>query len=230
MLNKRGFLLPLRYGDVLGPGDALSLFAGRPASTAAVRAAFAENVCLILATLRDPDGEMSAPESIFGVGVQATAMQLTEVADGVVKVFVDVNDRVRLRDFTLQERGFYRVESEPWPDAPSEETELRGLARLAFEHFDALRLRAGLPDEANKLLAAAVPGENFSHLPWAAVRYLGLGLERHWISHERRQELLEAYSLSERLRVLINLLDQAEPPVSLASKVTPLLLRGASYL
>jgi putative transcriptional regulator len=221
--------MPLRYGYLLCPGEVRMFVVGSPASVAAVRAAFADKGSLVVATLREPDGEMSARESVFGVGVEATVIQLLELSDGAVRIMLEVKDRVHLRSFARQNEGFYRVKMENWPDAPSEEIEVRNLARSAFEHFDALRRRAGLPDEANTLLAAAV-GEKFPRLPWAAMHYLGLGLERHWISHHKRQELVEARSLSERLRKLIELLDQSEPPALLASQVTPFLLQGASYL
>src|SRR5262249_8282302 len=124
--------------------------------------------------------------------------------------------------------GFYRVGTERWPDAPSGEMEIHGLARDVFEHFDALRRKAGLPDEANKLLATAVGGR-LSRVPWGAEPFFCFVFGGLWWTHRQRQQLLEASSLSERLRMLIELLDQAEPPVSLASQVTPFLLRGASY-
>jgi ATP-dependent Lon protease len=222
--------MPLRFGLVLSPGQQHPIAVGTRAFVAAARAAFAANQPLALATMRDPDGEMRAPESVFAVGVVATFIFLNEMEDGSIRMLLDVKDRVHLHTFAPQNEGFYRVGTELWPDVPSDEIEVRSLARLVAERYDALRRRAGLPDEANMLLAAAIVGEKFSGLPWAAMHYLGLGLERHWISNWQRQELLEASSLSERLRMLSELLDRAEPPVSLASKVTPFLLRGASYL
>jgi ATP-dependent Lon protease len=221
--------MPLRFGLVLGPGQQHPLAVGTPAFVAPARAAFVADQPLALATLRDPDGEMRAPESVFAVGVVATFIYLNEMEDGSIRTLLDVKDRVHLRTFAPQNEGFYRVGTELSPDVPSDKMEIQNLARLAFERFDALRRRAELPDEANKLLALAVRN-TVLRLPGAAIHYLGLGLERHWISHWQRQELLEASSLSERLRMLIELLDRAEPPVSLASKVTPFLLRGASYL
>jgi Lon protease-like protein len=221
-------LLPLGGGVLLAPPMARAFGLGRPASIAAARAASAAGH-LVFASLRDPEGEMSGASSVFGVGVTAIVVE-SALSQGVVRIFVEAVQRVRLRMFTLQRDGFYRASVEPWDDPPTREAELRPLYERALLRFEDLRRGAGLPAVTTKLVLAGAPAdriEGIRSLPWVVLSYLGQDSPPHWIPIAQRQALLEAPSLPDRLRLLSELLDRAAPPASLAANMTPFILRAA---
>ncbi|KRE11553.1 hypothetical protein ASE66_23725 [Bosea sp. Root483D1] len=221
-------LLPLGGGVLLAPPMARTFGLGRPESIAAARAASVGGH-LVFASLRDPEGEMSGASSVFGVGVTAVVIEAGTL-QGVVRIFVEAVQRVRLRTFTLQRDGFYRVSAEPWDDPPIREAELRPLHDRALIQFEALCRCASLPAVTTKLVRAGAPAdriEGIRSLPWVALSHLGQDSPPHWIPIAQRQALLEAPSLPDRLRLLIELLDGAVPPASLAADMAPFILRAA---
>ncbi len=222
-------LLPLAGGVLLAPPMARAFGLGRPESIAAARAASAGG-SLIITALRDPEGEMSGASSVFRVGVKAVVVESVTTSQGVVRIFVEAVQRVHLRKFTLQREGFYRASIEPWDDPPTGEAEIRSLYDRAMLRFEALCRHAGLPAVTAKLVLAGAPAdriEGIRALPWVVLSYLGRDSPPHWIPVGQRQSLLEAPSLSDRLRLLIALLDSAIPPASVADDMTPIILRAA---
>lgn len=221
-------LLPLGGGVLLAPPMARAFGLGRPESIATAGAASVGGQ-LVFGSLRDPEGEMSGASSVFGVGVTAAVIE-AGTSQGVVRIFVEAVRRVHLRTFTLQPEGFYQVSVEPWDDQPIREAELRPLHDRALLRFEALRLRAGLPAVTTELVRAGAPADRIAgirSLPWVMLSYLGHDSPPHWIPVAQRQALLEAPSLPDRLRLLIELLDDASPPPSLAADMTPFILRAA---
>lgn len=224
-------LLPLGGGVLLAPPMARAFGLGRLESIAAAKAASAGGR-LVFASLRDPEGDMSGASSVFRVGVTAAIVESAIASQGVVRVFVEAVQRVRLRMFTLQQEGFYRVSVEPWDDPPIREAELRPLYDRALLRFETLRRRAGLPAVTTKLVLAGAPAdriEGIRSLPWVVLSYLGQDSPPHWIPIAQRQALLEAPSLPDRFRLLIELLGGAIPPASLAADMTPFILRAAKF-
>lgn len=222
-------LLPLGGGVLLAPPMARAFGLGRSESIAAARAASVGGH-LVFASLRDPEGAMSGASSVFRVGVTAVVVESAIASQGVVRVFVEAAQRVHLPMFTLQQEGFYRVSVEPWDDPPTREAELRPLYERALLRFEDLRRRAGLPAVTTKLIRAGAPAdrvEGIRSLPWVALSYLGHDSPPHWIPIAQRQALLEAPSLPDRLRLLVELLDRAVPPPSLAADMRPFILRAA---
>jgi len=221
-------LLPLGGGVLLAPPMARAFGIGRAESIAAARAASVGGH-LVFASLRDSEGEMSGASSVFGVGVTAVVIE-AGTSQGVVRIFVEAVRRVHLRTFTLQPEGFYRVSVEPWDDPPIREAELRYLYDRALLRFEVLCRRAGLPAVTTKLARAGAPADRIAgipSLPWVMLSYLGHDSPPHWIPVAQRQALLEAPSLSDRIRLLIELLDDANPPSSLAADMTPFIMRAA---
>lgn len=223
-------LIPLGGGVLVAPPMARAFGLGRPESIAAARTASA-NGHLVFTSLRNPEGEMSGAPSVFGVGVRAVVVESAIVSQGVMRIFIEAVQRVRLQIFTLQREGFYRVSIEPWDDPPTRDAEVRSLYDRALRLFEDLRRRSGLPPVTTKLVLAGAPADHINgiqSLPWVVFSYLGQDSPPHWIPVAERQALLEAPSLPDRLRLLIELLDGAIPPASLAADITPFILRAAN--
>jgi len=172
---------------------------------------------------------MSGASSVFGVGATAVVVE-SIISQGVARIFVEAVQRVRLRTFILQPDSYYRVSVEPWDDPPTGEAEVRPLYDRALLQFEDLRRRVGLPAVTTKLIRAAAPADRIAgirSLPWVVISYLGHDSPQHWIPIAQRQALFEAPSLPDRLRHLIEFLDSAIPPASLAADMAPFILRAA---
>jgi Lon protease-like protein len=222
-------LLPLGGGVLLAPPVARTFGLGRPESIAAARAASADGY-LVFSSLCNPEDDMSGASSVFGVGVRALVIESAMARQGVMRIFVEAEQRVHLRMFALQREGFYRVSVEAWDDLPTNDTEARSLYDCALGRFEALCRRSGLPAVTTQLVMAGARTDHnrgIRSLPWVMLSYLGQDSPQHWIPVARRQALLEAPSLPDRLRLLIELLDGAQPPSSLAADMTPFIVRAA---
>ncbi|TPI18363.1 hypothetical protein FJW10_19280 [Mesorhizobium sp. B4-1-1] len=174
---------------------------------------------------------MSGARSVCKVGVAAVVVEFEAVSQDVVRIFVEAVQRVHLHMFTLQPDGHYRVSVEPWDDPPARDIKLRPLYDYALLRFEALCRRAGLPEVTTKLVLAGFPADRIAgirSLPWVTLSYLGQDSPPHWIPVAQRQALLEAPSLLDRLRLLIDLLGGVRPPASLAADMTPFILRAAN--
>lgn len=222
-------LLPLGGGVLLAPPMARTFGIGRPGSLSAVRSV-RPGGHLVFSSLRDPEGEMTGAAAVFRVGVRAIMVERTTISPEVERIFVEALERVTLEQFSTVNGGFHRVSVRPWPDRPSADADMQTLYRHALERFAAFRRDVGLPPVTDRLVAAGAPAGEFrgaQALPWVALSYLGQDTPAHWVSLEQRQALLEAPSLSDRLRLFADLLDDATPPATLADDMTPFILRAA---
>lgn len=223
-------IIPLGGGVMLAPPTARAFGLGRPESIAAAKAVtLGEH--LVFASLRDPEGSMSEATAVYHVGVTAVLVEYEVISQHVVRIFVEAVQRVSLDNFVLDREGFYRVSTQPIDDLPATNDEVQALYAQALEGFAAFCARIGLPSVTGKLVAAGAPAGQIlgvRSLPWVALSYLGKDSQIHWVPIEQRQALLEAPSLPQRLRLLIELLDTAKPPASLASDMTPFIMRAAN--
>jgi ATP-dependent Lon protease len=107
--RKRLPLLPLR-DIVIFPHMAVPLFVGREKSLGALGEATArgENREIFLSAQRWPDITEPGPADIFPVGTLASLIQVLQLPDGTVKVFVEGKRRGIIRSFVDSE-GFYAV-------------------------------------------------------------------------------------------------------------------------
>jgi ATP-dependent Lon protease len=139
-------ILPLR-DIVVFPQRIVPLFVGREKSVAALEAAMGADKQLFLVAQLDPGEDDPDRDSLYDLGVVATAMQLLKLPDGTVRVLVEGVKRARLIDLKPGE-GHMLAEVEEVDEEASDGPEAQALMRSVVEQFDNYaKLNKRLPPE-----------------------------------------------------------------------------------
>jgi ATP-dependent Lon protease len=181
-------LLPLR-DIVVFPHMVVPLFVGRPKSIQALEDAMAGDRQLVVAAQRVAGEEDPTSEDIFEIGTLGKIIQLLRLPDGTVKVLVEGETRVRIRNFASID-PYFSVEVTELADEGGDTPEAEALVRSihsTFESYSKLNKKVA-PELVNSVAAISEPGK----LADTVVAHLNLKLPD-------RQKLLEATSAVERL-------------------------------
>jgi ATP-dependent Lon protease len=181
-------LLPLR-DIVVFPHMVVPLFVGRPRSIQALEDAMAGDRQLVVAAQRVAGEEDPTPEDIFEIGTLGKIIQLLRLPDGTVKVLVEGETRVRIRNFASID-PYFSVEVSGLPEEGGDTPEAEALVRSihsTFESYSKLNKKVA-PELVNSVAAISDPGK----LSDTVVAHLNLKLPD-------RQKLLEVTSAVERL-------------------------------
>src|SRR5690606_40495804 len=100
--------LPLR-DIIVFPHMVSQLFVGREKSIAALDEAMSRDKEIFLAAQKSARTNDPSPEDIFDVGTVGTIVQLLRLADGTVKVLVEVRYRAKARRYA-GDREYFLVE------------------------------------------------------------------------------------------------------------------------
>ena len=181
-------LLPLR-DIVVFPHMVVPLFVGRPKSIQALEDAMAGDRKLVVAAQRVAGEEDPTSEDIFEVGTLGKIIQLLRLPDGTVKVLVEGEARVQIRNFASID-PYFSVEVTELADEGGDTPEAEALVRSihsTFESYSKLNKKVA-PELVNSVAAISEPGK----LSDTVVAHLNLKLPD-------RQKLLEVTSAVERL-------------------------------
>ncbi len=141
-------VLPLR-DIVVFPHRIVPLFVGREKSVAALEAAMAADKELFLVAQLDPGEDDPDRDSLYDLGVVATAMQLLKLPDGTVRVLVEGAQRARLVRL-VEENGYTQAEVELVEEESAEFPEAQALMRSVIDQFDNYaKLNKRLPAETS---------------------------------------------------------------------------------
>ncbi len=197
-------LLPLR-DVVVYPHMVIPLFVGREQSIKALEAAMvsksADKKILLLAQKNPAEDNPSNAESFYKVGTIATILQLLKLPDGTVKVLVEGLQRGRVKQFFDRGETDYisaEIEGEVEAIETSIDKEIEGLKRTALAQFEQyVKLNTKIPPEVlNTLSSIDDPGR----LADMVAAHLALKIQE-------KQEILEIFSIKERLEKLLALLE-----------------------
>ncbi|MBA3525928.1 MAG: endopeptidase La [Sphingomonas sp.] len=145
-------LLPLR-DIVVFPQRIVPLFVGREKSVTALEAAMAADKELFLVAQLDPGEDDPDRDSVYDLGVVATAMQLLKLPDGTVRVLVEGVRRARLTNLVPSD-GYVLAEIEDVEEEVADGTEAQALMRSVIEQFENYaKLNKRLPPETGIQLA-----------------------------------------------------------------------------
>jgi len=139
--------IPLR-DMVLYPEMLMPLFIGREASLAAIDAAIlSHDSKLILLTQHDASEENPEPEALYRYGVEASIVQHSVLADGNVKLLVEVSHRVAIESFAVHD-GLHLVHYRDAVDQLASVDEAKAISHLLLAQFSILEeLHEKLSDE-----------------------------------------------------------------------------------
>ncbi|GHG87039.1 endopeptidase La [Pseudodonghicola xiamenensis] len=194
-LNSSYPVLPLR-DIVVFPHMIVPLFVGREKSVRALEEVMADDKQILLSSQIDPSVDDPDVDGIYKAGVLANVLQLLKLPDGTVKVLVEGQARVRITEF-LPNDDFFEATAEYLTEMPGDVTTTEALLRTVEDEFERYaKVRKNIPEEA---LAAVSESTDPAKLADLIAGHLGIDVER-------KQELLETLSVSERLEKVYGLM------------------------
>jgi ATP-dependent Lon protease len=186
-------LLPIRE-PVYFPHNIFPLFVGRDKSIRALEEARGQDRYMLLAAQRQMAIDDPAPEDIYTVGTVVEVMQVLNLPDGTVRVMLEGQARFRIAEF-LQTDPFFRVRGEVIEEVEERSPEVEALMRSVVAQFQqVVELGKEIPPEA---LVQVVNIDEPGRLADTVIPYLNLRPKV-----EKLQELLETYSVRDRLEQL----------------------------
>ncbi len=188
-------MMPLR-DIVLFPHMVAPLVVGREKSIRALEGAMEEGAGIFLATQKDAGVDDPGVDGVYQVGTVATVLQLLPLPDGTIKALVEGKSRARIESL-LDAEDFFRVEVVALPaddEAGSESVAYLREVKSVFGEF--AQQNKKIPKEVVKSLLSIDDPAKFidvlaSHLP---------------VKAEEKQQLLEAYSLFDRMDLVLGFL------------------------
>lgn len=188
-------VLPLR-DIVVFPHMIVPLFVGREKSVRALEEVMADDKQILLSSQIDPSVDEPDVDGIYQVGVLANVLQLLKLPDGTVKVLVEGQSRVRITDY-VDNADYFEAFAEVIEERPGDPNEIEALLRSVGEEFERYaKIKKNIPEEA---LAAVSETRAPDKLADLVAGHLGVEVEQ-------KQELLETFTVSERLEKVFGLM------------------------
>ncbi len=201
MTKKTLPLLPLR-DIVVFPHMMVPLYVGRAKSIQAVDEAMKEGRQLVLAAQKKAKTNEPKAEDICEIGTIGIVMQHIKRPDGTVKILIEGQNRVRIKEFLPGDK-FYHVEVEDYPQKETKISEAKALKRTiheVFEHYARISRRLQ-PDVVNSIKQI----DDAQRLAYTVVAHLPL-------KHADKQMVLEMNGTEKQLEKLCELI-QAETEI-----------------
>ncbi|KIC10004.1 DNA-binding protein [Leisingera sp. ANG-M1] len=194
-LNSSYPVLPLR-DIVVFPHMIVPLFVGREKSVRALEEVMADDKQILLSSQIDPSEDDPDTDSIYTMGVLANVLQLLKLPDGTVKVLVEGQTRVKITEF-LENDNFFEAKAEELTEIPGDITTTEALVRTVGDEFERYaKVRKNIPEEALSAVGETAEPAKLADL---VAGHLGIEVDR-------KQELLETLSVSERLEKVYGLM------------------------
>jgi ATP-dependent Lon protease len=190
-------VLPLR-DVVVFPSMVIPLFVGREKSIKALDIAMDLDKRILLVAQKSPETDDPAAADLYEVGTLAQVLQLLKLPDGTIKVLVEGVSRVsvkQVREFDGALAGRPELlESE----APAEPREVEAIVRSLMGLFEQyIKTNRKLPPELMQTLSGI---DEPNRLADTIAAHLSVRLAE-------KQRLLEAVDVSQRLELLVGLVD-----------------------
>ncbi|EAQ46029.1 ATP-dependent protease La [Roseobacter sp. MED193] len=194
-LNSSYPVLPLR-DIVVFPHMIVPLFVGREKSVRALEEVMADDKQILLSSQIDPAEDEPQTDGIYPTGVLANVLQLLKLPDGTVKVLVEGHARVKITNF-LENDDYFEASAEYLTEIPGDATTIEALVRTVGDEFERYaKVRKNIPEEALSAVGETAEPAKLADL---VAGHLGIEVDR-------KQELLETLSVSERLEKVYGLM------------------------
>lgn len=191
-------LLPLKDVIIL-PKSILPIIVGRPVSIAAVENALSDpEKRIFITTQKDPMVEEPTIDDVYAYGTCATILQVMRMPNGSLKILVEGLQRAHILN-SVPTEGFMRVEYEELETIDTTQTiELEALWRNLKELYTTYsQLNDQAPANLMEFVSHADDMDTITDTIAVHIKNLS--------SHDR-QSILEAYSLTKRITLLIGML------------------------
>lgn len=190
-------MVPIR-DVVIFPFTKVAFKIGRPSSVTALEQAMNGERQIFLATQHDAGVDDPQPDEIFQVGTLGRILQAERLDNGQIKVVVEGRMRGRSLQVEKDENGMFyahvrRIES-------TDETSYQTDALLQKLHTLVEQFLRVSPDTYADALHASLRGVSAAQIADSMSSHMRIGVEE-------KQDLLETFSIQDRLQKLVNTLE-----------------------
>ncbi len=201
-------VLPLR-DIVVFPHMIVPLFVGREKSINALEDVMSNDKQILLAAQKNASDDEPKFDGIYDVGTLASVLQLLKLPDGTVKVLVEGTARARILKYTDRE-DFFEAEVTSIEEELGAAEEIEALARSAIAQFENYV-------KLNKKISPEVMGsinqiEDYSKLADTIASHLAIKISE-------RQDVLEIFSISERMERVFTLMESEISVLQVEKKI-----------
>jgi len=202
-------VLPLR-DVVVYPHMVIPLFVGRDKSIKALDAAMQEDKQILLVAQKSADVDDPAEGDMHEVGTLANILQLLKLPDGTVKVLVEGGERAKVLEF-IQTEDYFSAQTDAIQDEIQlDDREEEVLMRSAVSLFDQyVKLNKKVPPEVLTSLSSI---DDPSRLADTLAAHMALKVEE-------KQEVLEMFSVNERLEHLMALMESENDILQMEKRI-----------
>ena len=201
-------ILPVR-GVVVFPGTVVPLSIGREKSKLLIDAVLAGDKLLAVFAQRRDETVDPTLDDIYRVGTACAVLKLLRMPDGTNSLLVHGLQRVGIEKMLATE-PYWRAQIHPHEDSSKSSLELEALAHSARQTAqEVIELSPNIPDEAALILS------NLER-PSALADYLAANLSLGLV---QKQELLETFDVTDRLRKVIATLNNQLEILRLSQKI-----------
>lgn len=201
-------ILPLR-NTVVYPQTVLPLSADQARAIRLIEDVNEGDKLIGLVTMTDPSIEVPGPNDVYTIGTMAQIHRLLRVPDGSVRIIIQGLERIRITEW-LAEEPYLMAAVEAHEESAESDVEIEALSRNLLDLFDRyVELSPNLPEE---LMFAANNADDTLQLAYLIATPMRMELEE-------AQQILEANSVSEKLRQLTRLINQELEVLELGLKI-----------
>ncbi len=189
-------VLPLR-DIVVFPNMVVPLFVGREKSVRALENVMENDRKIVLVSQKDAGDNDPEPDEIYEIGVIASVLQLLKLPDGTVKVLVEGESRARITEYVRTEE-FFEAQVETPLEIAADESETDAMSRSVVSKFEEyVKLNKRVPPE---VIVSVNQIDEPSQLADTVASHLNIKISE-------KQELLEIFSVAERLERVYGLME-----------------------
>lgn len=201
-------LLPLR-GLLVYPGMVLHLDVGREKSVQALEQVMVGDQEIFLASQKEVSIEDPKEDEIYNLGTITIIKQMLKLPNGTLRVLVEGKQRAEVKQY-LSNDEYFEVEVETYEDDTSKDVEAEALMRSLLDQFRGyIKLSKKLSAE---VLASVEDIEEPGRLADVVASHMSLKIRE-------KQDILEILEVKERLRKLINILQNEKEVLGLEKKI-----------
>ncbi len=201
-------ILPLR-GLVVYPQTAIPLTVGQPRSVRLVDEVVAGDRLIGLVAAKNPELETPGPEDIYTIGTLAAIHRLFRAPDGTIRLLVQGMARIRVDSYTTSE-PYLKAKVSPAPESVEEDITVKALMRNIVDQFT--RLADLVPSIPGELITSTLNVDDPLQLVYAIATYIRLDIGD-------QQRILEVDSATEKLRLLMSILNKELEVLELGRKI-----------
>ncbi|HIG08234.1 MAG TPA: endopeptidase La [Alphaproteobacteria bacterium] len=190
-------LIPLR-DIVVFPSMIAPLFVGREKSVKALETAMNENKKIILVTQKNSSLDDPESKDLYNVGTLGKILQLLRLPDGTVKVLIEGEQRVSIKNFKIKDEYIQANYTAILDKVVIDPIEEKALLRTAVEQFEAYtKLNKKIPTDA---LNTLIDINNISKMSDIISAHLNITLFE-------KQTLLEQLSSAIRIEKVLGFIE-----------------------